>query len=169
MNLPQKSNLFSYSRNYIRFWNYGWKESKLDPKLVLDLIKSTKKTTDDFCTSEETIYKACGMPTRFKIGFSCAFKEMNKEEFSEEKFRKLQIRRLEDLYSEEIKKLIFEKEELFNLFDGGDRLRFYRTGEFAPKDIVREINVILNTYRIPFFCYDFGEIKGADTVLTRFM
>jgi hypothetical protein len=92
LNRPYKSNLFSHSKNYIRFWNYGWKEYKLDPQLVLELMKSTKETTDEFCMSEETIYKSCGMPTRFRIGFSCAFREMNKEEFSEEKFRKLQTR-----------------------------------------------------------------------------
>jgi hypothetical protein len=169
INKPLTSNLFSYSRSYIRFWNYGWKETKIDPGMITELIKSIKQTIDEFCTSEEIIYKSCGMPTRFKLSFSCAFKEANKEEFSSEKFRRLQIRKIEDLYSDDIKSLIFSKENVFKIFDGGDRLRFHRGGKFEPKDVVRELNIILNTYRIPFFCYDFGEIRGNDMSLSTFI
>ncbi len=169
LNKPHTTNLFSYSKSYIRFWNYGWKGKSLNPEIILKLIKSIKIDIDEFCNSEETIYRACGMPTRFRIGFSCAFRDANKEEFSEEKFKKLQIRKIEDLYSPEIKKLIFEKEEIFDMFDGGDRLRFYRRGEFEPKEIIREFNIIINTYKIPFFCYDFGEIRGNDMSLVSFI
>lgn len=169
LNEPNTTKLFSYSCHYIRFWNYGWKKSDEKSKNMMDLLKSTKEIINEFCTSEETIYKSCGMPNRFKIAFSCAFKDINKETFSQENFKKLQIRKLEDLYSPYVKQLLFEKEEIFDVFDGGDRLRFYRSGKINPKEVLREINIILNTYRIPFFCYDFGKIKGNDMSLTTFI
>ncbi len=169
INKPHVNSLLAYSRSYIRFWNYGWKEKKIEPELFMNLIKSTKDVVDEFCKSEETIYKSCGMPTRFKIGFSCAFAGSTEKNFSQQKFKKIIIRKIEDIYSPEVKKLIFEKEKIFDMFDGGDRLRFFRGGEFEIKEVAREINIILNTYKIPFFCYDFGKVKGTDLSLSSFM
>lgn len=169
LNEPYIEKLFSYSRSYIRFWNYGWKKIDKEPNLIIDLLKSTKEVIDEFCTSEETIYKACGMPTRFKIAFSCAFKEAKKENFSEEKFKKIKIKKMEDLYSDEIKEILSEKEKIFKIFDGGDRLRLYRSTNFEPKDIIREIRILLNSFQIPFFCYDFGELNQEDMSLNTFI
>lgn len=108
------------------------------------------------------------MPTRFKIAFSCAFDKFN-QKLSQEKFKKIKITKLEDLYSQKIKDLLKEKEDVTQIFDGGDRLRFFRSGEIKSDDVIREINVILNTYNIPLFCYDFGEVKGTAKKLTDFI
>jgi hypothetical protein len=163
------TNLLSYSRNYIRFWNYGWKRKETTNDNTIELIKSSKKIIDEFCTSEETIYKSCGMPTRFKVVFSCIYRDAYKELFTQEKFKKLQIKGINELYNDEIKKIIFEKEKIFDIFQGGDRLRFYRAGEINPKEIVREMLIIMSTYKIPFFCYDFGQIKGMNVSLKTYL
>lgn len=168
LNIPLTRELFIFSKDYIRFWNYGWKQPKLDENLGINLIKSVKEEVDDFAVSEDTIYKACGIPTRFRVAFSCAFKEFDTKAFSEEKFKRIQIKKIEDLYSNKIKQLLKEKEEIFTLFDGGDRLRFYRSGDINAEDICRELNIILNTFKIPFFCYDFGEIT-ENIKLTSFI
>ena len=163
------TNILYYSRNYIRFWNYGWKRNRDDDENTIELIKSTKDVIDNFCTTEETIYKSCGMPTRFKTCFSCVFRGIYKELFTHEKFKKLQIKSLNDLYTKEIKNIIFEKEKIFNMFNGGDRLRFYRSGDLNPKEIIKELIIIMNTYNIPFFCYDFGKIEGMNISLNNYI
>ena len=61
-----------------------------------------------------------------------------------------------------------EKEKIFEVFDGGDRIRFFRNGQINPKDIEREVSIILNTYKLPFFCYDFGGVHG-NLKLTSFI
>ncbi len=165
---PNVMDFFRLSRNYVRFWNYGWKEPNLNQNYVIDLIKSTKEEVDSFCLSEETIYKSCGMPTRFKVAFSCLFKESGLG-FSKELFNRIEIKRLEELYSKEFKELFSVKEEIVQAFNGGDRARLFRIGKISPSDICREFNIILKTFKIPFFCYDFGEHHGADLKLTSFI
>lgn len=168
LNRPFDREFFIFDHNYVRFWNYGWKNPKIDHSLMIDLIKSSKAEVDKFCISEETIYKSCGMPTRFKVAFSCCYKEFSRDMFSGEKFQKLQINKLENLYSDELKKYLEEKERIFEIFDGGDRARLFRS-DAEPREMLREINIILNTYKLPFFCYDFGELKGSNLKLTSFM
>jgi len=135
---------------------------------VIDLIESIKQEVDEFCITEETIYKACGMPTRFKVAFSCAFSEFD-EELSEKQFKKILINKFDDLYSPEIKEYLQARAKVFKIFDGGDRVRLYRTGRFLPEDIIRELNIILNSYQLPFICYNFGKLKGGNLKITEFM
>jgi DNA integrity scanning protein DisA with diadenylate cyclase activity len=168
LSFPHVMQFFSSGRNYVRFWNYGWKDPDLDQNYVIDLIKSTKEQVDNFCISEETIYKSCGMPTRFKVAFSCLFNKASRS-LSERQFERIQIKKLENLYSNQIKDLLSVKEEIFNAFDGGDIARFYRVGKLDPKESLRELNIILNTYKIPFFSYDFQGINESDLKLTSFM
>jgi len=168
LTFPHVREFFNLSKNYIRFWNYGWKEPNLNQNYVIELIKSTKEEIDNFCVSEETIYKSCGMPTRFKVAFSCLFNG-SKFNFSKRSPQKIEIKKLEDLYSKKVKEMLSIKEEIFQAFDGGDRARFYRTGKINSKDICREFNIILKTYKIPFFCYEFSEVRGPELKLTSFI
>jgi len=167
LNSPHEKELFKASRNYIRFWNYGWKQEGLDQNIVVDLIKSTKKEVDEFCLSETSIFKACGMPTDFKTAFSCAYSEFD-EEMSSEDFKRLQIEGMEDFFKKDIKEYLKAKELISNIFDGGDRMRLVRSGIAPADEILKEIDHILNIYKIPLFCYDFGTIKGTNLKLTSF-
>ncbi|MFC1728099.1 hypothetical protein ACFLZ7_01375 [Nanoarchaeota archaeon] len=166
LNKENSREFFMFSRNYIRFWNYGWKQPDIDQDYVLDLIKSTREEVAEFSASEETIYKSVGMPTRFKIAFAPGFAEV--AQLSEGKYEKIQIGRSDDINSKEIKEALLSKEKISSLFDGGDAATFYRAEGAKPEDISRELIAIMNTYNLPFFSYDFGGIK-ADQKLTSFI
>ena len=168
MNDPRE--LFRFGRNYIRLWNYGWKEPKMDQEFVVELMNSTRESIDRFCIVEEIIYKSCGMPTRFRIAFSSAFREFKEDSFfSKGNFPKIEIKNTKEIYSKELKDILVGKEKLFEIFSGGDRARFFRSGEVDPDDICREFNIIMVSYRLPLFCYDFGEVKGTNLKLTSFI
>jgi len=161
INLDKKNEkeFLEFSRNYIRFWNFGLMQPDIDPKLVLNMVSEARKKVNSFSVAEETIYKSCGMPTRFKIAISCAFKESN-EKLSPAKYKRLEITNLDDLYRPKIKKEISDRESITSMFDGGNDVTFHRSGSFTPEDISREISVIMNAYNIPMFSFNFGNIKG---------
>ena len=152
-----------FSKNYIRFWNFGLLQPGLDQKLVLNMISEAKKKIDQFSASEETIYKCCGMPTRFKIALSCAFHTSVKK-LSEAKYKPLEINNIDELYKPKTKKEIIDKEQVTSLFDGGNDITFHRGGNFNSADVVREISVIMNTYKMPLFSYNFKNIKGDSKI-----
>jgi len=156
-----------FSRNYIRFWNFGLQQPGVDPKLVLNMINEAKKKVEQFSIAEETIYKSCGMPLRFKLALSCAFKTSD-EKLSQAKYEKIEINNLEDLYKTKIKKQIIDRESVSSMFEGGNDVTFHRNGIFNPEDIAREISFILNTYKIPMFSYNFKNIKG-DMKITSYI
>ena len=168
--MEEPREFFRFSRNYIRFWNYGWKEPKMDQTFVIELMKSTRELIDRFCVVEENIYKSCGMPTRFRIAFSSAFRRFKDDPFfTKMSFPKIEIKNIKDIYSKELKEVLTGKENIFDVFSGGDRARFFRTGEINADDICRELNVIMTSYRLPLFCYDFGEAGGTNVKLTSFI
>jgi hypothetical protein len=153
---------FMFSRNCVRFWNYETKEN------IKDILNSAKTEINNFCTAEESIFIACGMPTRFKIAFSTAFNEFNSK-LSERRFEAMHLAKIEELYSKETKNRLKELESMFSIFDGGNEIRIYRAGNATGESVVKEIITILNTYKLPLFCYNFSELKGADIKLTRFI
>ncbi len=169
LNEPYVKDLFIFSKNYIRFWNYGWKREDFDQDFLIDMLKKSKDSIDRFCLSQETIYNSCGMPTRFRIAFSFAFESFVKDIFSKSLFKKFVISGIKDFYKEDIKKILEDKERLFGVFDGGDMITFNRIGKIDSKDIIREISFIMNTYKIPFFRWKFGDVKGKDLSLGRFI
>ena len=155
------------SRNYIRFWNYGLDQPGIDQKLVLNMISEAKKKINEFSEAEETIYKSCGMPIRFKIALSCAFSN-SEDKLSSARYKKFVVNGLEDLYGKKIKKELVKREIVSELFDGGNDVTFHRTGELSSEDVIREISFILNTYKLHLFSYSFGNIKG-NTKLTSYI
>ena len=160
--------IFSLSRNFIRFWNYGWKQKDMDQEFMVDLFESAKSEVDQFCNAEETIYLACGIPTRFKVAFSSAAKEAIGDGLSDPNYGKLIISKMEEFHDEDYINSIKPKEKLFKIFDGGDIIIFHRTGLVKPELVLRELNVLLSTFELPFFAYDLGESHQGDTKLTHF-
>ena len=150
---------FVNSRNFIRFWNYGWKQPDIDQENVIELIKSTKSEADKFCATEEVIYKSCGMPTRFKVGFACSI-----EGESRSKRKRIIIDDHKELqkFSENIK----HKEILFKYFDGGDIINIHKRNRIKGSDFVRELISMTQTHKLPFIHYN---LKGDEEVkLTNF-
>ena len=159
---------YRFQDNYIRFWNYDWQKHVEEKEVLFDLLKSTKEVIDQFCYSEETIFKSCGIPIRFRIAFSSAFRNFDSKFMGEREYKKAQIRSIEDFYKGELKGFIYTREKMFEIFDGGDRLRIFRSAEFNTKDIIHEWNHILSSYKIPFFTYDFSGMQGM-TKLTNYL
>jgi hypothetical protein len=168
LNAPNTANFYKFSRNYIRFWNYDWHKDIKENNNLFELLKSTKEVVDNFCHSEETIYRSCGIPIRFKIAFSSAFRNFDQKFMGERDYKKMNVKKAQDYYDGEIKDFIQAREKMFEIFDGGDRLRIFRSSEFDASEIIREISIMLNTYRIPFFTYDFSGLRGV-VKLTNFI
>jgi len=168
LNNPNSSDFYKYSRNYIRFWNYDWHKDIEENNYLFDLINSSKDQVDRFCFSEETIFKSCGIPIRFKIVFSSAFRNFDAAFMGERDYRKATVKNVEDLHKGEMKKFLSVREKMFEIFDGGDRLRIFRNMDFEVSDILHEWNVIMSSYKIPFFTYDFSGLKGM-VKLTNFI
>jgi hypothetical protein len=169
LNEKHIEDIFIFSRNYVRFWNYGWKHEDFDQEFLINMFSESKKAVDEFCLSEETIYKSCGMPTRLKIAYSCAFDVFVENIFSKAKYRKFTISNIKDFHKKDIKKIIESKENLFKLFNGGDLISFYRVGNLDAKEILKEIAFIMNNYKLPFFRWNFGGVKERDMDLKRFI
>ncbi|MFP4403725.1 MAG: hypothetical protein ACLFPJ_05210 [Candidatus Woesearchaeota archaeon] len=167
LNNQMQQEFFSIARNYIRFWNYGWKNPSLNQEFVIDLIKSTKKEVLDFSLTQEAIYIACGMPTKFNVAFSCAFSTFSKE-LSTKDYLNIKIEDSNDIYKDEIKNYLKTKEEIFKIFDGGDRVRIFRSKKTSSLEIIREIDSLINLYNLPFFCFDFSKIQNKEKKLTSF-
>lgn len=169
INPEQARNFFVFGKNYVRFWNYGWKNPTFDQNAMLEILSESRKAADEFCISEETIYKSCGMPTRFKIAFSCCSDEFVKDIFSKSSYKSFQIKTFDDFYNEDVKKMIETKEKLFNIFNGGDVISFYKAGKIDPTSIFREMSFIFTTYRLPFFRFVFSNTKETNLKLDNFM
>ncbi len=160
---------FMFSRNYIRFWNYGWNRENFDQEFLLNFMSSSKEKVNRFCFYEDTIYKSCGMPTRFRVAFSCVFDDFVKDVFTRRRYKQLNISDLKDFYREDILNLINVKEHLFDIFDGGDLMNINKIGSVDVKNIVREISFILNSYNIHFFRYRFSKLKEVNISLDKFI
>ncbi len=168
INKDHERSMFNFSRNYIRLWNHMAESPGFDSQEMDSLISQLKDDINSFCHSQETIYNAAGMPTRFRIAFSCAFDDFRRGLMEAEMFSKIIINNKEDLYKEDVSALLARKEEMSRMLLGGDRVRLYRRGSIDPKDIIREILMVANTYQLPLICYDFGDIKGANLKLNSF-
>jgi hypothetical protein len=167
ISLNHNKEFLNISRNYIRFWNFGLSQEGINQDFVINLISEAKKKVDSFSRAEEIIYNSCGMPSRFKLAFSCAFKE-SAENISEAKYSQLEITNFEDFYTQKIKKEISAREIVSEIFNGGNDVTFHRLGPITPQEFIREISAILSTYRLPFFSYNFEKIKGDMKITSYF-
>jgi hypothetical protein len=109
------------------------------------------------------------MPTRFKIVFSPALTPFYSNVFSELAIKSVEIKAFEDFYSEEVKSAVKAHESLVDYFDGGSVVEFIRSGNIMPDDILREVGMLINSYKLPFFVYNFKRLKGTNLKLDNFM
>lgn len=165
-NTPYAADFYRFSRNYIRLWNYDWNKDLGEN--MFELLKSTKTFIENFCISEETIFKSCGIPIRFRISFSSAFRNFDAKFMGERGYKKFNLKNISDYHSGELKEFITVREKLFEVFDGCDRLRIFRSHDFKDEEITREFSILLSTFKIPFFTYDFSQLRGT-VKLTNFM
>ncbi len=161
--------LFRFSRNYIRFWNYGWKDPDKDFSQTKALLNSTKELIDRFCIVEENIYKSCGLPIRFRVAFSAAFKKRKNDFFTKGHYNTISVKNTKDIHQDSMHELLIQKEKIGKIFSGGDRLRIHREGDADVDSVLRELNILITTYRIPLICYNFSKIKKDNSKLTSYI
>ena len=110
------------------------------------------------------------MPIRFKVAFSCAAIEFIKNFFSKPRYMQFYIEKIDDFYKPEVKEIIRSKEKIFEIFDGGDLISFYKKANYSADEIMREMSFILGTYKIPFFRYSFlQKADETEQTLMRFI
>ena len=165
LNKPYNKKFFGYSKNYIRLWNYDLREK--GEEHLLELLESAKQEIKNFCSTQQTIYKACGIPFKFDIMFSSVFKKYT-QALSPRRYMKMTVRRFRDYHLPETSNFISTRERLFKIFDGCDRIRFFRSGEFTPQDVTRELIFLMNSYELSLLTYDFKERRG-ELKLTSFI
>ncbi len=156
---------FKVGRNYLRFWNYDWAESE---QPILELLSSVKEEVGKFCTMQETIFKSCGLPIRFKIGLSTSFAKFDQDFFSDRRYQKTAITTTKELQTQEMKQYLEIRERLFKVFDGADRLRFFIARGVPVEETMRIARYLLNAYALPSFTLDFRG-KTGELKLTTFM
>lgn len=165
LNKPNTKQFFAYEKNYIRLWNYDLAEKSQEH--LPELLESTHQEIKRFCSTQHTIYRACGIPFSFDIALSTVMRRFSTE-LSQRRYAKATIRSFRDYQHAETISQTQLKEKFSRIFDGGDRTRFFRRGEFTPQDLIRELVFVMNSYDLPLITYDFKERKG-EIKLTNFM
>jgi hypothetical protein len=156
---------YKHQKCYIRFWNYDLRDNK--QKSFPDLIESMNSSIREFCRKEMEIYNACGLPIQLDIVLSSVFNKVNNN-LSVRKYSKTTVRSFKDFQNQDVLYFIQMKERMAKLFEGGDRARFFRKGDFKPEEYSREISYLLNSYELPLITYDFKETK-REMKLTNFI
>jgi len=169
LNQPYAKETFFMGRNYIRFWNYDYLKEKFGEKFVPQFFKRVNELISEYCHSEETIYVSCGMPARFRIATSVLLKGKHSNDMSPLVYYPPEIMNFEDFYSDEIKDRLKEYENFVDSFSGGVFIEFIRKGDIKPEEVIREINIILSSYRLPFFIYHLKSKKPSDMKLSEFI
>lgn len=157
---------FKVGRHYIRFWNYDWASSEKYP--LVELLGSIKEDIDKFCVLQETIFKSCGLPIRFRIGLSTSFAKFDQDFFSERRYKKTAIATVKDLQTKEAKEYLHIRERLYKTFDGADRLRFFLAPGIPVEEVFRISRFLFTAYDFPSITLDFRG-KSGEMKLTTFL
>lgn len=170
-NSSAQNKFFQSSVNYIRLWNYDMdfmKNEALEKDDLFDdfesLLKLCSEEITEFCKTEETIFKSCGIPITFRVVLSSAFRRFDKDFLSPRKYKKVTIKGINDFHSTEIQDYLKKRERLCLIFKGGDRVRFFRAINFTPEETLSEFNYLMSNYKFPLVTYDFNTRKGEVTL-----
>ncbi len=168
LNKGYQNRFFAYSHNYIRLWNFDLSQfpglDKEEHKNFEALIKSCAEDINEFCKSEETIFKSCGIPIRFEVVLSSAFRRFDPEFLSPRKYKKVTVKGIHDFQEPELLEYLRRREELISVFRQNDRVRFFRAPNFSYEEVISEFNFLLNGFNIPLFSYDFKPRIGELTL-----
>jgi hypothetical protein len=160
---------FMFSKNYVRFWNFlGDSESSEDNK-SLSLIASCIDQVNNFCSHEETIYKACGIPTRLRIAFSFLSSRVAKTGFSPHNFHPPVLAGVKQLYESELADYLRLHEYIFRVFSGGNKVKLVKPGDLSPEELSREINTMLSLYALPLVSIVFEQGMRPHEKLTDYI
>ena len=151
---------FKVGKDYLRFWNFDWATEEYP---LIELLTSVQEEVQRFCTTEETIFRSCGLPIRFNVSLSTSFAKFDQDFFSERRYTKTVVSSLKDLQTKEMAHYLGIRERLFKVFQGADRLRFFFTRGTSQEEVLQMARYLLRAYDLPAFTFDFrgksGELK----------
>jgi len=156
---------FRFSNNLIRLWNYDWEGEEYE--YFVDLLRTTSDQLAEFCRTEETIFKSCGLPIRFNTSMASMFSKFEPGFFSKRRYRKLTVTGLRMLKGERMREFIKARERIAKLFSYHDRLRIFRATPASPDEVFEEMRHLLKEYALPHVTFDFAERRDNQT-LDRF-
>lgn len=157
---------FKVGRNFLRFWNYDWSDEDTCP--ILELLGSVRESLDEFSKSQETIFRSCGLPIRFKVAMSTSFAKFDQDFFSDRRYKKTAISSTKDLQTKEMREYLRTREKLYELFEGADRLRFFLAKGTMIVEAIRIVRYLLSSYDLPSVTLDFRG-KAGELKLTSFL
>ena len=166
LNKQHQSDFMILARNYIGIWNFGLQQQDINQEFVLNMINEAKKKINEFAAAEETIYKSCGMTTRFKLALSPAFETAGR--LSSAKYEHLELKDYDDLLKKEFRKILSGREVISQIFDGGNEVTFHIVGNLDYNNLIKQIEILLSNYKIPLFNFNFSRVRG-DVKLTEFL
>ncbi len=170
INNSEMGEVFCLFNNYVRIWNYGFKAEQEDG--FLEKVEEAKSFLTNFSSSEETVYKSCGMPIRFKIRLSCLTEEeAKKNNFSQKNFGDFHISNISNqrfsLKHNSSLRYFKEKEKLFSLLHT-DFLLIHAPPEIEIERGIKDIIYLLENFYFKFFCYQLNSLK-KDKTLKEFL
>ncbi len=166
------NSFLDFSKVYFRFWNYGLKQKELNYDDVMLLLESSKNVIKSYSQGQSTIYTSCGLPLRFYSAFSVLFEDKKPSFFSSKKYESLNVNNIKDFFESNINKILKLKEKANDIFNGGDRTRFFRivNSEYDKfeHDLFNELSFIHKTYNFKLYTYDFSKNKKDIVSLKKF-
>jgi hypothetical protein len=143
---------FQYSAVYVRIWNYNWEEKPLILQSVTDELKTLTHT-------QQTIYRACGLPFHFNVHLSSAFNKYAKQ-LSSRQYKKYSVSSSRDLESSAFREYMEQRLTYLRLFNSIDRFRVFRTGNPTAEQIAQEV-IRIGTYGFPLITIDFQRLHAV--------
>ena len=147
---------YQLGSNQLRFVNFPVKGAEADH--FLSLLESCQAEITRFVKVQETIFKSCGMPLKFKISLGTA-EETNQYAYV--------ISKTQDFFKPEFQEYIQRKERLTKVFAGKEALHWMAL-DGNPEEKLNQIHYVLDHINIPLLGLSFGEEKGV-LKLTNFL
>lgn len=147
---PDTFLFFQATTNYLRFWNYNWEASSMIMESVADDLQR-------FTRTQETIYRACGLPFPFHLQLSSAFSKFRKN-ISSRAYRKWMITTTKDLEDPTFKQYQQQRISYLHHFKNVDRFRVFRAGTPQAEHISREA-LIIGQAGFPLITIDFKQLQ----------
>lgn len=167
---PKSFEVLKYATNNLRLLNFNVYDTIDENLAFLNTLKEIKIDVKNLAISQEAIYRSCGMPLRLSIAFSVAYNIEKCFEGFYSNARAIVIKKTTDILANSIKEKIKYYEKIRKIFDGGFELRLNREGTVNKKEIINEIGILMNSYKIPLFCYNFlANSKNKDQTLNSFV
>ena len=158
--IQTKRHFLAYSQTLLRISNtfsMAKEQGKYDN--IIHVLKEINKNVKAFAKQQELIYASCGMPLRFKIGLSQAYKRAHDQYTLYDEYTSISISSIQELFTKETTEMLKTIEEMAKILDGGYEVRILRKNDPQVEEIFGELSVFCSSYRLPFICYKF-ENKG---------